>query len=214
LTEFIAHPVFQELPLAVHQAVNNYLERNPSLEIPKGWPQVVGLKARVIDYVNRSGHGKKGMPSFFPFRRLFDIDSAAIAAANIRGSKGKKGQNAVVTSSVRSSLSSFTLFTVSYYSRSQGKRIRVSNDKVDSDDEVAKFFDKSADAPNGSKESGADSSGKVSVPHFFFSFFLRLVQASIAAPSKPIVIDIDQSNSMDIDPGKSRNSLRSFSREV
>lgn len=64
--EFIYRPVFQELPLPVHKAVSSYLEQNPSVETPKGWPQVIGLKAQINDYVNRSGHtnGKKGT-SFF-----------------------------------------------------------------------------------------------------------------------------------------------------
>ena len=56
--------------------------------------------------------------------------------------------------------------------RSQGKCIWVTNEKIDSDDEVAKFFDKSADSesPNSSKKSAADTLEKVSVSHFSCSF--------------------------------------------
>ena len=107
----------------------------------------------------------------------------------------------MVTTSVRPFLS-FSFCFLTY--RSQGKRIRVANEKVDSDDEVAKFFDKSADAesPSSSKEAAADTPEKVSVSLFLLVFFSKnSTQVPATALAGPIATDLD-ANSMDTKPGE------------
>ena len=107
----------------------------------------------------------------------------------------------MVTTSVRPFLSfSFCLLTY----RFQGKRIRVANEKVDSDDEVAKFFDKSADSesPSSSKEPAADTPEKVSVSHF--SLLVSCLNSS-QVPAKTLTESIatdPDANSMDTMPGE------------
>lgn len=71
ITEFIAHPVFQELPLAVYKAVEDYSRRNPSVKLPDTWNQVLGLRARINDYLRRPP-AKKGMFST-PFLSHFHL---------------------------------------------------------------------------------------------------------------------------------------------
>ena len=52
--EFIKHPTFQELPLAVHTAVEEYLHKNPGTVLPATWNRLTGLRAFIHDYPHQS----------------------------------------------------------------------------------------------------------------------------------------------------------------
>ena len=51
--EFIKHPTFQELPLAVHTAVEEYLHKNPGTVLPATWNRLTGLRAFIHDYLHQ-----------------------------------------------------------------------------------------------------------------------------------------------------------------
>ena len=82
-----------------------------------------------------------------------------------------QGQERFEHSGSNYALSTFLPFGFSLTLTFQGKWIWISNDKVDSDEEVAKFFDKSVNRVNGSKEPAPVSLKKACV---FFPFPLTL----------------------------------------
>jgi hypothetical protein len=64
-TRFLSHTLFQEIPPAVHQAVDDFANKNPKFDIPPSFKRVTGLLARIDDHISAAASAKKGM--FSPF---------------------------------------------------------------------------------------------------------------------------------------------------
>ena len=63
---FVPHPLFQEIPPAVHSVLQDFLSKHPSFEMPPSFSKVAGLDARVKDFVtNSNGKRGKSFPLFF-----------------------------------------------------------------------------------------------------------------------------------------------------
>ena len=58
---YVAQPSFQELPPAALDVLNRFLVKNPSYKLPKSFPTLVGLVARIKDTPPNAA--KKGEPS-------------------------------------------------------------------------------------------------------------------------------------------------------
>jgi hypothetical protein len=62
---FVSHVLFQEIPPAVHIAIEDFISKNPDVEMPPLTHKIAGLNARVKDFL-ANPHPKKGMISFSP----------------------------------------------------------------------------------------------------------------------------------------------------
>ena len=85
---------FQELPPAAIDALNRLTVKNPSFELLKNFPNLVGLIARIKD-VPLSTAKKGELAARFPFHfflssLLLYVGLAAVSAANLRPSKKNK----------------------------------------------------------------------------------------------------------------------------
>ena len=54
-TNFLEHPVFQEIPPSVFQAVEDFKGDNPKFVIPDKFSRVAGLNSRIHDHLNFQG---------------------------------------------------------------------------------------------------------------------------------------------------------------
>ena len=62
---FTSHSLFQELPPLVHNALEDFLMKHPSIEKPANYSKVAGLNARALDSVQISA--RRGMSLSFAF---------------------------------------------------------------------------------------------------------------------------------------------------
>lgn len=46
---FVTHPLFQEIPPAVHLAIEDFIAKHPGFDMPASTPRIAGLDARVKD---------------------------------------------------------------------------------------------------------------------------------------------------------------------
>jgi hypothetical protein len=60
---FVNHPLFQEIPVAAHTALEEFLSTHPNFEKPTGYARVLGLNARIRETTRSSA--RKGISSFF-----------------------------------------------------------------------------------------------------------------------------------------------------
>ena len=49
MPHYVTYPAFQELPPAAIDALNRLTVKNPSFKLPKNFPNLVGLVARIKD---------------------------------------------------------------------------------------------------------------------------------------------------------------------
>lgn len=62
---FVSHPLFQEIPPAVFHVLEKFIHKNPNFDMPPDYAKVVGLDARVRDFLTKKGMFYLSFSKFF-----------------------------------------------------------------------------------------------------------------------------------------------------
>ena len=176
---FVSHPLFQEIPPAVFNVLEEFSNKNPKFNMPSSFAKVVGLDARVKDSIAVAA-SKKGM-TFFSMLSLSYI-SLSEAAAPSAGARGNKGASGVMRKPKNSQVS-LLLRLDALLTLLQAKRPRLSKEIIDNSDDdgdqLAQFVKPAATlCPKPATfASVADAVNKVchSYPIFFCSTLLTVL---------------------------------------
>lgn len=119
---FTSHPMFLEIPPAVHSALEDFFDKNPSFEKPANYKVIIGLNARARE--SSKAAAKRGV---FPLLLYIACDFseslsrshllAAVIAANLRPEKTKKAK--------ASANVSFFIFFIYFYSFNALRSLRI-----------------------------------------------------------------------------------------
>ena len=108
---FVSHPLFQEIPPAVFNTLEQFANKHPNFEMPSTIARVAGLDARVKNSMSLSS-AKKGMPSpFLLLPLLIHFLSDSVFPAGPRADRA--GTMRRPRGSV--SLRSFSHYSILYY---------------------------------------------------------------------------------------------------